>query len=103
MTNSVAERIRQSVGLDDNGHCMCCDTSNCCSALPKALQELDVQMRYAEGVVEELTRQRDTYQSKLAITVKALQAIAEGRISDAFAASGEMMHLAEETLRKIQG
>lgn len=52
--------------------------------------------------IRSLEKQRDAYQVRLASAVKALQSIASGEINGQFAASGEMMHLAEETLHKLQ-
>lgn len=46
------DRIKKDCGIDEQGHCMCCDTSNCCGALPEALDEIKTLSSRLEEVTK---------------------------------------------------
>lgn len=38
--NSEADRIKKAVGIDETGHCQCCNVSSCCDEISSALAEI---------------------------------------------------------------
>lgn len=48
--SGVIARIKTEVGIDDTGHCACCDVSNCCGALPEALNEIMVLQKKLDTI-----------------------------------------------------